>query len=433
MDNKKLNLSRRQFLGTSLIGLAGITVLPLKSCMRPSDTINLGIIGLGRQAMFLMDSFIKMEGIRVIAGADVYAVKRERFLLRANEYYKNAGLDVKVNAYEDYRKILDNRDVDAVVIASPDHWHALMAIDACNAGKNIYLEKPLTLSIYEGQLVTKAVRDNNIILAVGSQQRSDPNFQHAVNLVQTGKLGALQKVNFWVGEEAHPKPYLEPEEALPEGLNWDMWTGPAPKMQFNKILNPPISLNPPKDEEFWGGWRWYSEFGGGFMTDWGAHMIDIAQWAMGYDKSGPVKITPLGFEGAEFLTYEYANGVQMTHELFRPGIKGVKFIGADAWIEVARGHFETSDESLRKVAEDSDVPYEGRSVHHENFIDAVRKGVDPVVPVEIGHSTCTACTLGNIADELKRTVKWDPAAESFVDDAEANAKLKREYLNGYTL
>ncbi len=425
--------SRRSFIATSLMGIAGVSLLPLKSCAKASDTINLGFIGLGRQAMFLMGSFIKMEGVRVLAGADVYAIKRERFLQRADTYYRGAEINQKVDIYEDYRKILERKDIDAVVIASPDHWHAIIAIEACNAGKDIYLEKPLTLTIKEGQELVKAVRRNNRILAVGSQQRSDENFIYANDLVRNGKIGTLEKVNAHLGPSPHPLPYTLPEEPIPDGLNWERWLGPLPDYHFNKELNPPISLDPQVDEEFWGGWRWYKEFGGGLMTDWGAHMIDIAHWGMDMDKSGPVKIIPAGHEDAEFLTYQYANNLKLTIQPFNEEIRGVKFWGADGWIEVSRGRFDTSIEELRPEVKKDDVPYEGRSKHHLDFIEALKSRKDPVVPVEIGHNSCVACTLGNIAYELNRPVNWNPETEVFVNDPEAEKYLHYKYREGYEL
>ena len=408
-------------------------MFPLKACTKPSDTVNVGFIGLGRQTNYLQNSFLKINGVRVVAGADVYAIKRDRFKLKADDFYKGAEIKQEVKVYENYKDILKRKDIDAVVIASPDHWHAIMAIDACKAGKDIYLEKPLTLTIKEGIELVKAVRANNRILAVGSQQRSDAGFQHAIKVVKDKKIGELTKVYAFNGNDPHPIPYTLPAEPVPAGLNWDMWLGPLPNYHFNKDLNPPISLNPPKDEEFWGGWRWYKEFAGGLMTDWGAHMIDIAQWGMGVDQSGPVKIIPAGIGDAEYLTYVYKNGLNLTMQDFGDGKRGVKFFGTDGWIEVARGYLNASDEALKQVIKSDDVPYEGRGGHHVNFIEAVKGRKDPIVPVEIGHRTCTACTLGNIAFELNRPLDWNPDTESFVNDAEAARHLHREYQKGYTL
>lgn len=438
MSSKEL--TRRRFINTAAAGLAGITFLPsLSSCATKTaaegETIRLGFIGMGRQAMFLLNGFIKIPGVKVVAGCDVYGRKRTRFENRVNEYYEAIKENIKVKTYERFQDLLAQDDIDAVVIATPDHWHALIAIAACNAGKDVYLEKPMTFTIKEGQELVKTVRATNRVLAIGSQQRSDPNFRHAVKMVQNGMLGTIEKVNAYVG--APPVPYNLPEEEVPEDLNWDLWLGPLPgDIHYNKELNPPISLDPPKGEEFWGGWRWYKEMGGGFTTDWGAHMFDIAQWGLGMDRNGPVEIAPIG-DGTEFMQFKYANGVVLSSETFdEKKTKGVKFQGDKGWIEVSRGHYLASDDSLMPPATeqpDDDMPYETRIPHQVNFIEAVRERKDPVVPVEIGHSTCTVCTLGNIACELGRPVKWDPATESFGNDDAATAMLHYNYREPWKL
>jgi len=433
MSNKKSNtLSRRSFIEKSAISAAGLTLIPSIKGFSANDTINMGFIGMGRQSMFLLNGFMGIEGVKVLAGSDVYGIKRQRFESRVNDFYKKKGTSVNVKTYEKYQDVLARKDIDAVVIAVPDHWHALIAIDALRSGKDVYLEKPLTLTIREGQMLCKAVRKFDRILAVGSQQRSDPNFQHAVKLVQDGQLGEIEKVFSYVG--APPTPYDLPREIMPVDLNWDLWLGPNPYVHYNHELAPPISLDPPVNEKLWGAWRWYKEMGGGFTTDWGAHMFDIAQWGLGMDKSGPVEISPAGYEDYKFLTYKYANGIIMTEEPFNERkTKGVKFQGKDGWIEVSRGYFKASDKKFEPNLEKETGPYETKIPHQLNFIEAVRAHKDPQVPVEIGHSTCTVCTLGNIAYDLKRPVKWDPAKQQFVDDLQAELYMHREYRKGYKL
>ncbi|MEN8228350.1 MAG: Gfo/Idh/MocA family oxidoreductase [Bacteroidota bacterium] len=437
---KHRRFSRRQFIGTSATTAAGIVLLPsFNSCTKPvvKKEITLGFIGLGRQAMYLLNGFINLEGVKVVAGCDVYGRKRTRFENRVNEHYDTNEQSVEVKSYEHYADLLDRDDIDAVVVATPDHWHALIAMDACKAGKDVYLEKPMTFTIKEGKELVKTVRSTNRILGIGSQQRSDSDFQHAVQMVQSGSLGQIEKVNAYVG--APPTPYDLPIEEIPEDLNWDIWLGPLPEdIHYNKELNPPITLDPPQDEQIWGGWRWYKEMGGGFTTDWGAHMFDIAQWGLGMDGSGPVEASPIG-DGTEFMTFTYKNGTVLTSEPFNEKMtKGVKFHGDKGWIEVSREHYLASDDSLLppvpETTED-DVPYETKGLHHQNFIDAVRDRVDPVVPVEIGHSSCTVCTIGNIACELGRTVKWDPVTQTFVDDegGAATALMHYNYRNPYSL
>ncbi|MEX0988620.1 MAG: Gfo/Idh/MocA family oxidoreductase [Bacteroidales bacterium] len=431
--SKKNTFSRRAFLGTSLIGVAGLTLIPGCKITPPSDTLRIGFIGLGRQAMYLLSSFIKIEGVKVVAGADVYSRKTERFAQRVTAHYEELGEKSEVKVYENYKELLDRKDIDAVVIASPDHWHYHMATDAVSAGKDVYLEKPLTFTIAEGQKLVKAVRSHDAILAVGSQQRSDAGFQHAVKMASGGNLGTLEKIDVFIGENPHPTPYDMPEQELPSDLNWEKWLGPNPYVHFNDVLNPPITLDPPQDEKIWGAWRWYKETGGGLMTDWGAHMFDIAQWGLGKDGSGPVKAIPGGFEDNEYLKYIYDNGLEMEVKAFNADTRGVKFWGSDGWIEVSRGAFNASDESLKPVVEDTDVPYEARAGHHENFIKSVKDHVDPVVPVEVGHRTNTVCVLGNVAHELGRPVEWEPETETFKGDSEAEEYMTREYNNDYTL
>jgi len=431
-ENSKM-FSRRSFLQSSALGAAGMMILPGFKSFKPNDNINLGFIGVGRQATFLMNGFINLEGVKVLAAADVYGIKRQRFERNVTEHYKGKNTSVDVKTYENYKDLLARADIDAVVIAVPDHWHALIAIDALKSGKDVYLEKPLTFTIQEGKMLRKAVRKHNRILGVGSQQRSDGSFQHAVRMVQDGNLGEIQKVFSYVG--APPTPYDLPREILPVDLNWDMWLGPNPYVHYNHELNPPISLDPKEDEKIWGAWRWYKEMGGGFTTDWGAHMFDIAQWGLGMDESGPVEIIPAGYEDYKYLTYRYANGVIMAEEPFNEKkTKGVKFQGKDGWIEVSRGYYNASDKTLYPAKEEKvEGPYETRIPHQVNFIESVRNKKDPRVPVEIGHRTCTVCTLGNISYDLRRPVKWDPAKEEFINDLQADLYMHREYRKGYKL
>jgi predicted dehydrogenase len=432
MKNQNKKWTRRQFLTTAVAGAAGIAVIPhITGCStKPAgSTVRLGFIGLGQQSMFLLNGFLQIPGVQVLAGCDIYGIKRKRFVKRVTEFYSKAGKGVKTDTYEKFEDLLKRKDIDAVVIATPDHAHAMIAIASCKAGKDIYLEKPMTFTINEGKELRKVVRDEGRILAIGSQQRSDPNFQHAVNLVQTGALGNISLINAYVG--APPTPYDLPEEPIPADLNWDLWLGPLPAtIHFNNQLNPPISIDPEENEKFWGAWRWYKEMGGGFTTDWGAHMFDIAQWGLGMDKNGPVEISPIG-DGTEYMSFKYANGTVMTSEPFNEKkTKGVKFWGENGWIEVARGFFNASDRKFytsETAQADTSVPYETKIPHQVNFIESVRSRKDPVVPVEIGQSSATVCNLGNIACDLKRTIKWDPATETFVDDIDGEATKRMEY------
>ncbi len=431
------NLSRRRFIQTGITGVIGLSVLPLlKGCnVGANDTIRLGFIGLGQQTVHLVNGFSRIPGVKIIAGSDVYGIKRQRFENQVRTHQESVQDTVDVTTYENYHDLLAREDVDAVVIATPDHWHAIQTLDTVRAGKDIYLEKPVTFTIGEGIEIVKAVRENNLVLAVGSQQRSDLRFQHAVNLVRDGKLGTLKKINAWVGPP--PTPYDLPEEPVPADLNWDKWLGPMPFIHYNSRLNPPISIDPVRNEEFWANWRYYKETGGGFLTDWGAHNFDIAQWALGKDNGGPVEIIPAGVNDSEYINYIYENGVVMANEPFTEDENfGVKFWSDDAWIEVSRQHYAASDDSLlpedNKEAE-GDVPYETGLAHLVDFIESLKSRKDPIAPIEAGHRTGSIGILGNIATDLKRPLQWDPVAERFVNDPEADKFLHREYRDGYSL
>lgn len=430
-------MKRRQFIKTTIAGTAGLSFLPVfKSCRSVNDTIRLGFIGLGRQAVGLMRGFNSIPGVQVVSGADVYGIKRKRFENILNRYYEETDQNVNVETYEDYRRILDDRYVDGVVISTPDHWHALNAIDACLAGKDIYLEKPLTFTIREAVEVARVVRENNRVLAVGSQQRSDINFHHAVAMVRAGRIGKIDRIYAYAGD--FPSPYDLPEEQVPADLNWEMWLGPNPHVHYNARLNPPISLDPVQNETYWAEWRYFKETGGGFITDWGAHNFDIAQWALQEDSGGPVEIIPPGYENTDFLTYVYRDGTRVINRPYDEGnTRGVKFWGENGWIEVSRGRYDSSDEALFPEDEElrghGGLPYETGVPHLEDFIMAMRHRRDPVVPVEVGARTATTCILGNIAHELGRSVRWDPVRNYFVDDADAEKFYHREYREGYDL
>jgi len=434
---KKHNTSRRDFIKTGFAGAMGLTLFPaIKSC-RPSvnDTIRLGIIGLGRQAVFLVNGFHRIPGMKIVAGCDVYGVKRERFRRQVEKHQREQNQRVEVDAYLDYKDILLRKDIDAVVISTPDHWHALQTIDACRAGKDIYLEKPLTFTIKEGIRVVEEVRKNNLILAVGSQQRSDPNFQHAVKMVQDGRLGKLNRIQAWVG--GPPTPYDLPKETIPDDLDWEKWLGPSPYVHYNHELNPPISLDPLVNEQLWGAWRWYKELGGGFLTDWGTHHFDIAQWAIGKEKSGPSRIIPAGYQGHEYITFVYEDGLEMANQPYNEEKeRGIKFWGENGWLEVSRRNFNASDDQFLPPEPDdadADVPYEMGTAHLIDFVESLRTRREPIAPVEAGHRSCTVGTLGNIASFLERPVEWDPENERFINDPEAERYFHREYRQGYVL
>lgn len=444
MEKKeKESLSRRKFLGYSALGLAGITILPswvMANGQRiaPSDRVVLGFIGVGRQGLTDFHSFSKCPGVQVVACCDVDQIKSERFKRKVEAWQKSSGMSPRCDQYEFYEELLDRKDIDAVSIATPDHWHALTTIHACQTGKDVYVQKPLAFTIREGLEMVKAVRGNNRVLQVGSQQRSSKEFQQAIALVRSGKFGHIETIYAKVGDP--PAPLNLAEQAVPASLNWNQWMGPLndPAIHYHPDLCPPVSLDPEQNEKLWGAWRWYRETGNGFTADWGAHMFDISQAAIGMDGSGPCEYIPKGYNGAQYLTMKYQNGIVMTEQPFREkGGQGISFNGTKGWVKVARGYIECSDPSLLNKEEQKvgEGQYEVSSPHMQNFVDSVRSRKNPIAPVEVACSTNTLCCLANIATELQRPVKWDPATLSFGDDTEAaNHRLYNyQYRRPYSL
>ena len=443
-EETKKGLPRREFLKLSALGLAGLTILPSWAVngvrIAPSDRVVLGFVGLGQQGLSDFRSFASCPGVQVAACCDVDSLKRERFKRRVEAWQKSQEVAPRCDMYEFYEDMLDRKDIDVIEIATPDHWHALVAIHACQTGKDVYCQKPLAYTITEGLAVQRAVRDYKRVFQIGSQQRSSKEFQDAIALVRAGKIGHIDKIYARVGDP--PKPLDLPEMPVPGNLNFNQWLGPLndPKIHYHPDLCPPISLEPEENEKLWGAWRWYQETGNGYTADWGAHMFDIAQAAIGMDGSGPVEFIPQGYNGTEYSTMKYANGIVLTEQPYRddkPKAQGIKFIGDKGWLKVARGYIECSDPSLL-VKEEKNIgkgEYEVSSPHMQNFIDCVRSRQNPIAPVEVGCSTNTLCCLQNIARELGRPVKWDPATLSFNGDKEAeNHRLYwYEYRNPYKL
>jgi predicted dehydrogenase len=417
-------ISRRKFIEKAAV-LSAVIGIPsfLTGCKHHISTgklINLGFIGTGKQATSLKESFLETNEIKIIAAADVYGGKLTRFADEVNKYYEENPLQDKYTGcatYADFRELLARKDIDAVVIAVPDHWHSVIAILAARAGKDIYCEKPLSLTIMEGRAMVNEARKYNRVFQTGSMQRSWPEFRQAVELVRNGYIGELKTIKVNVG--GPPVPYDLPAEPIPADLNWDFWLGPNKPQVFNHDLAPGLK------DEFWAHWRDYKEFGGGFVTDWGAHMFDIAQWGLDMDASGPVLITPPD-KDHPFLTYQYANGITMTHEPVK-GDNGVIFIGTKGTVHVVRGKLETSPENLKDqtIGNNEKHVYKSENLY-KDFLQAIRKRSKPVADVEIGHRTATVCNLGNIAYELKRPLHWDPVKEEFSNDDEANKLRGRE-------
>ncbi|MDB5122592.1 MAG: ycjS [Mucilaginibacter sp.] len=416
-------MNRRKFIEKASV-MSAFMIVPRfvlggRGYTAPSDLITLGFIGTGKQAGGLQGSFFDTNEVKIIAAADVYGAKLQQFAGQVNQHYALKAAQTKYagcTTYADFRDLLSRKDIDAVVIAVPDHWHSVCAILAARAGKDIYCEKPLSLTIKEGRAMVEESRKHKRVFQTGSMQRSWPEFRQAVELVRNGYIGDIKTVKVNVGPS--PIPYNLPAEQTPESLNWDFWLGPSSLQVYNHAVAPGLT------DDFWAKWRNYKEFGGGGMTDWGAHMFDIAQWGLNMDDSGPVTITPPD-KDHPFLTYQYANGITMTHE--PEGNQGLTFVGTEGNIHVVRGKLETTPESLKdKIIGQNEKHVYLSTDHYKDFLQAIRDRTKPVADVEIGHRTATVCNIGNIAYQLKRPLHWNPHKEEFKNDDEANRLRSRE-------
>ncbi len=422
----KDNLTRRNFIRTSTIILGGITIVPRsvlgRGFIAPSDKINLGVIGLGKQGSGLAKGFISETQAQIVAGSDVWTQKMVAFQNNVETWYAEKR-DVNefkgVKTYLDYKELIARADIDAVIVATPDHWHAINAIDAMEAGKDIFCEKPMTNTISEGIAMVKSVKKNNIVFQTGSMQRSWEIFRIAQEIVSSGKLGEITKVLVNVGDPA--RKYDLPGEPMPDGLDWNRWCGPAPLLAYNNRIAPEIV-------DFYPDWRFFKETGGGILSDWGAHMFDIVQWALGMDHSGPVEYVPPKEKGAvRGIKMYYDNGVEMVHEDFGRDF-AVRFIGSEGNLDVSRSFLETDPISILASipGASEEKPFNDRGNHYENWLSAIRNRSETICPVTTGHRTATICNIANMAYELGRPLKWDPVKEKFVGDKEANKMKKRK-------
>lgn len=433
-SKKNQRTSRKDFLKKSALGIASFTIVPRfvlggKGFTAPSDKITIGFIGNGKQGTILANPFIPLSEAQIVANCDVDSVKRTKFKEWVEtKYAESSGSESYsgVTAYHEYEEIISRDDIDAVIVCTPDHWHAIPAIAALNAGKDLYCEKPLSLTIEEGRAMVNATRDNNRVAQTGSMQRSWGSFRKASELVRNGYLGEIKEVKVNVGDPAVA--YDLPKQPLPKSLDWNRWIGPSFFQEYNNELAPPF----PWDN--YPMWRRYKEFAGGILCDWGAHMFDIAQWGLGMDETGPVEFIPPTQPGAtRGLAFKYANGIKMIHEDFGKGF-AVRFIGTEGSLDISRDIFEPSNPTLltQEIGEDQIKLYRSDN-HYQDWLDAIKNRTKPVADIEIGHRTASICNLANIAYELKRPLIWNPETEKFKNDYYANSMLGREYREGYKL
>jgi predicted dehydrogenase len=408
---KQTNITRRDFLKSSAFVTGAAVALPIIvpssvfGADAPSNRITMGCIGTGGKGSSNMKGFNANSGCQVVAVCDVDAAHRENAR-------KTVGLDPK-SSYNDFRELLARDDIDAVSIATPDHWHVPTSIAAVRAGKDVYCEKPLTLTIAEGRTLVNEVKRYGRIFQTGSQQRSGSEFRKACELVVNGRIGKLHTMRVGISGNNRTCESTWTPEPVPEGFDYDLWLGPAP-------------WEPYHTQRCHYQFRFILEYSGGQMTNWGAHHLDIAQWGNQSDDTGPVEIRGKGeFPKTGLFTtalnaevgYTYASGVKMF--LSRGG--GTRFEGTEGWIYVNRGKLEAEPKSLLTsvIGPDEIHLYESND-HKQNFLDCIKSRKDPICTAEIGHRTSTVCHLGNIAMLLDRPLKWDPQKEQFIGDDEAN-------------
>lgn len=421
-------ISRRQFLkhtATACSALVLPTIVPARvfGANAPSNRIVMGAIGVGSQGYGDMRGFLGKSEVQMVAVCDVDRGHSERARKTVNERYGDNGC----KAYLDFRDLLGRGDLDAVILALPDHWHAIPAIAAAKAGLDIHGQKPLARSIREGRAIRDAVHRYGRVWQTGSQQRSDQKFRRAAELVRNGRIGKIQKIE--VGLPTGGGTDVKKVTQVPEGVDWDLWLGPAPKVPYRGVLH-------------W-NWRWIMDYSGGQLTDWAGHHIDIAHWGMGWDTTGPVEIVGRGTYPKDGLynvpteyrfTCTYANGIRMTVANNRQLTQGAKWYGDKGWIHVNRGGLNASAPKIlrEEIGPNEDRLYVSRD-HKQNFLDCVKSRELTICPVEVGHRSISVGLLGEIAMLTGRKIKWDPDREEIINDPEASALLGRSYREPWTL
>lgn len=420
MPSKTPHLDRRQLLTTG----AALAAAPLARALPrfPEDPVRVGVIGIGiRGRRLLTGALLNNPGFRVTALCEVDATRLADAKRRVDEHHGDTACWTTTT----HEELVRREDVDAVVIATPDHWHTHQILSACAAKKDVYCEKPLTLTLRESQLVIEAAAKHGVVFQTGSQQRSEfgHRFVKAAEAVRAGRIGRVLNVNVGVGD-APVWCDLAADEMEP-GLDWDRWLGPAPAREFSEVLSPRgVHGHYPQ-------WRRYREYAGGGLADMGAHHFDIVQWALGMDGSGPVRVIPPSERGAKRgAAVEYANGVRLTHG----GPSGATFIGEKGMIAVDRGRISSvPGDILEWEPEDPAERLPRNRNHAQDWLDRIRDRGTPICSAEVGARSVAICHLMNIAYWHHRTLEWDPAAWRFVGDDEANEWLDYERREGYAL
>ncbi len=421
-------LPRRQFLKTAAAGLALPAIVPASvfGADAPGNKITVGFIGVGDHGTtWNLDAYLKLkQEARVVMVCDVdgWRMRKAKAMVDADYDSDDCAMS------KDFREVLARKDIDAVMISTPDHWHTLISVMAARAGKDVQCEKP-TLTIDEGKVLIDVIRKTGRVFQTSTEDRSLPMYHRMAELVRNGRIGKLKKI-----EVILPRQPTEPgnpaPQPVPKDLDYELWLGPAPEAPYTKDR---VHYN----------FRWIQDYSGGIITDWGAHLFDTAQWANNTERSGPVEIEGTGnfWTGGLYntvkdynVTFRYANGVEMTCV---PGTPSIKFIGSDGWVGNSgwRGKVEASSEAILKSeigANDLHL-YTNPAGEHDDFLKCVRSRKDPYFPVDIGHRVSTICHLANISIQVGRKIKWDPQAEKIVGDASAEALCSRPMRKPWTL
>ncbi len=436
-----MNTNRRTFLkGAAIAGMPFILPSNIWAAeTKPNSRPNIGFIGMGKQAGGLMGGFLYQD-VQVVAVCDVDTTRREAAKKRVDEFYTKEPTkgtpDCK--AYNNFRELLARKDIDMVCIATPDHWHAIITLAALRSGKDVYCEKPLTHNIHEAIEVIKAVDANKRILQTGSMQRSDREFRVACELVRNGAIGKVERVECQFGDPG--RPYDLKEEAMEPGLDWDLWLGPAQKAFYNS------ELSPRGVHDHFPNWRNYREFGGGMVTDWGAHHLDIAQWGLGMDDSGPVEVRPPEkADDKRGAVLVYANGVTVTH---KDGF-GVDFFGTEGEVQVNRGKFTFTrngqqiakftrsedgssceaqvQKAQKEFLADAKTKLYVSKGHIPDFMNSVKTRQKPITSEQVGGRSAICCHLMNQAYYNHAKILWDPAKFAFRNGSGDTKWLTRDY------
>jgi predicted dehydrogenase len=384
-----------------------------------NSRIGIGFIGMGLISSGHLKTFSGMKELQPIAVCDVKSWQLEKAVKTLQE----RGFE-GVHATPNYEEVIANPSIDVVCVTTPDHWHAALVIEAMKAGKDVYVEKPMTLTIEEGKAVVEAEKKYGRIVQVGSMQRSSQHFRIAANLVRNGMIGEIKDIYCQLGQFSQP-PENEEVKPVPEGFNYDRWLGPTPFYEYsdNRVRG-----------NYGGGWRCYWEYGSRKFGDWGAHHFDIIQWALGRDDTGPVEFIPKGYKGEEYHHYRYADGITVWRDRKPNYGHMIRFIGTEGEVHVSRGKIASLPEGLvRHRFTEADIQVYESNKHRKNFIDSIQSREPTICPATVGHRSGTICQLAGIAERLVEPVKWDPVAQQVVGNAKAASMQDRPRRPGYRL